>query len=54
MKIEFTEDFLTYKKGDVVERSRDIALLHIKVTKNAKPYVEKKKPVAKKKPKQDK
>lgn len=45
VKIELTEDWLDFKKGDVIERSRDIARIHTHDLKNAKPYV---KPVKKK------
>ncbi len=41
VEIELTEDWLTFKKGDVIERSRDIARLHIHQLKNAKLYVKK-------------
>ena len=41
VKIELTEDYLNFKKGDVLERSRDIASIHINQLKNAKPFVKK-------------
>ncbi|MGB0896888.1 MAG: hypothetical protein ACPGRW_06170 [Flavobacteriaceae bacterium] len=49
VKIEFTKDWLTFKKGDTVERSKDIANLHIKQLKNAKLYVKSVKKATKKK-----
>lgn len=42
VKIEFTKDWQTFKKGDVVERSKSIAYIHINKLKNAKPFVKKK------------
>lgn len=47
--IELTEDWHTFKKGDVLTRSRDIASLHINQLKNAKIYVKKAKQVKNKK-----
>jgi hypothetical protein len=43
VKIEFTKDWLSFKEGDVVERSNDIANIHLYKLKNAKLYVPKKK-----------
>jgi hypothetical protein len=43
VKIELIKDWLTFKKGDVIERSDDIAHIHINKLKNAKPYSPKKK-----------
>lgn len=42
VKLELKEDWLHFKKGDVIERSRDIADIHIKKLKNAKLYVPRK------------
>ena len=39
VEIELTEDWLTFKKGEVLLRSRDIANMHCNELKNAKPYV---------------
>lgn len=44
VKIELTKDFLDFKKGDVIERSANIAHIHINKLKNAKVY----KPIKKK------
>ena len=41
VEIELTEDWQTFKKGDVLNRSRDIAYIHINQLKNAKLYVKK-------------
>mgnify|MGYP000383257494 CR=1 FL=1 len=41
VEIELTEDWHTFKKGDVLNRSRDIANIHISELKNAKIYVKK-------------
>lgn len=43
VKVEFTKSFSSYKKGDVIELSRDISNIHLKTLKTAKLYVEKKK-----------
>ncbi len=43
VRIELTKDWEGFKKGDVLERSRDIANLHINVLKNAKLFVKAKK-----------
>lgn len=42
VKLELTKDFLDFKKGDVIERSADIAHIHIHKLKNAKVYKPKK------------
>lgn len=39
VQIQLTEDWLHFKKGDVLERSPSIASKHINKLKNAKPYV---------------
>lgn len=39
IKIELTKEFNGMKKGEVIERSKDIAMLHINSLKNAKLYV---------------
>lgn len=43
IKIELTEDFGGLKKGDVIERSKSIANIHINKLENAKLYVPKNK-----------
>lgn len=43
VKLELTEDWLHFKKGDVIERSKDIARLHTHVLKNAKVWTKPKK-----------
>lgn len=43
MKIVLTKDWNGFKKGDILERSRDIAKIHIRKLKNAKVYKPKKK-----------
>ena len=47
VEIELTEDWLTFKKGDVIVRSRDISSIHINQLKNAKLYVKEVKEVKK-------
>jgi hypothetical protein len=42
VKLELTKDWLHLKKGDVIERSKDIAMIHTHKLKNAKLYVPKK------------
>lgn len=42
VKLELTEDFLHLKKGDVIERSQDVARMHTHVMKNAKVWKPKK------------
>lgn len=51
IKIELTEDWLHLKKGDVIERSKNIAYLHLNELKNAKPYEPKKEAPKKRKTK---
>jgi len=43
VKLELTKDFLHYKKGDVIERSKDVAYIHTHKLKNAKVFVPKRK-----------
>tara|TARA_R110000851_G_scaffold296434_1_gene451575 strand:+ start:162 stop:326 length:165 start_codon:yes stop_codon:yes gene_type:complete len=40
-KVELTKDWLSFKCGDVLDCSRDIAALHINHLKHAKVYVKK-------------
>ena len=47
VKIVLTKDWNGFKKNDVLERSRDIANIHIKKLKNAKIYVKPKKKTTK-------
>lgn len=54
VEIELTEDWLTFKKGEVLTRSRDIASLHINDLKNAKPHVKPVKSTKEAKPKKSK
>lgn len=48
VKLELTEDWLHLKKGDVIERSKDVARIHTHQLKNAKPYQPKKSKTSKK------
>lgn len=43
IELELTEDYMHFKKGDVITRSRDIAEIHLSQLKNAKLYVKTKK-----------
>ena len=48
VKLELTKDWLHLKKGDIIERSKDVARLHINVLKNAKVWTKPKKATKKK------
>ena len=49
VKLELTKDWLHLKKGDIIERSKDVARLHTNVLKNAKVWTKPKKATKKKK-----
>ena len=41
VKIELTKDWQGFKKGTVLDRSKNIASIHCNDLKNAKPFVKK-------------